>query len=269
MGIVVYSMGYLLICLMGVLLGLTGAGGGLLSLPILRYLFGFSYDEASFLTLILVGSTSTIGSFRLTVSETIQWKELLIVGIPSSLMVFIVRYYLLPLLPDVFFQLSGLIVTKNFFFMMILSIFMIFAGWEISSDQLKNIVPSDNYSTNFIFYLSVGIGFFTGLLGVGGGFLIVPILVIFLKKDLRNASAYSLLIISLNCFSGIISDFSKFKIYEMAFITKIVLISIFGLLFGIKISKMMNKKIMKKYYGYLLMILGISFFSFELMGMAK
>ena len=156
---------------MGATLSLLGAGGSILTMPILVYLFRIPAVEATSYSLLLVGLTALIGSIGYFRQGTIDLRTATIFGIPSVVGVLLARNYLLPTIPN---QLDlGILITKDFIIMFVFSALMILAATMMIREKNKEKKPKNfSFKNNPILVLTEGlvVGVVTGFVGAGGGF---------------------------------------------------------------------------------------------------
>lgn len=220
------------------------------------YLFGLTPQLAISYSLFVVGSTSLVGSFNSYRKKLIDFKTALLFGISSVITVFVTRKFLLPLIPDVIpvgnYNLPFSVLT-----MVLFAILMLLASVKmITAKPLKEETVHANKSIAMLLLYGVGIGLITGFLGAGGGFLLIPALVLILKLPMKKAIGTSLLIIALNSIVGFVADAGHHKI-EWNFLLTISAIAIAGILIGGLLSKKINGNKLKKGFGWFVLIMGI------------
>ena len=204
-------LGYFGAFLVGLILGLIGSGGSILSLPVLVYVFGINPVLATAYSLFIVGITSLVGSIKNLRNNMIDYNTTLFFSISAIISVYITRKYLILLIPEIILTTDLIVLTKEKFIMLLFSILMVVAGFFMIKKSPKTIVKMKNIKTiapNKLIILAEGslIGFITGLVGAGGGFIIIPVLVILTKLRMKHAIATSLAIISLKSLIGFIGD---------------------------------------------------------------
>lgn len=251
--------GYIASVFIGVSLGLIGGGGSILTLPVLVYLFGVDAFLATEYSLFIVGVSSMVGSASYFKKGLVNFKTAFVFGLPSIVSIFLTRKYLLPLIPDDIFSLGNLIVTKNLFLLLIFAGLMIIASYKMIQKQVE-ITTEINHSENHKTLLAAGegsiVGVFTGLVGAGGGFMIIPALVNLLKIPMKVAIGTSLVIISFNSLIGFFSTFNAMKI-QWNLLGTISAIAIGGILIGTQLSKKIEGKKLKPAFGWFILVMGI------------
>ncbi|WKW46561.1 sulfite exporter TauE/SafE family protein [Myroides sp. JBRI-B21084] len=253
-------LGYFLATLVGISLGLIGSGGSILTVPILVYIIGVNPILATTYSLFVVGSTALIGGTRNALQNTVDFKTVFIFGVPSIAVVYLTRTFLLPIIPDLIFTTAHFQFTKNIALMVLFAVVMIFA----STAMIRPCINCNNTSTippqiNYIYILIQGIlvGVLTGLVGAGGGFLIIPALVLFAKMPIKQAVGTSLFIVAINSLSGFLGDVFHNQNINWYFLIPFSLSSILGLFVGMYLSKKINGNKLKTAFGWFVLIMGI------------
>lgn len=256
--------GYIASLFIGVSLGLIGGGGSILTVPVLVYLFGISPTLGISYSLFVVGFTSLVGAINNHRKGLVNFKTALLFGASSITTVFITRKFIIPRVPDVFFNIGSFQVTHALFVMVVFAILMLAASFSM----IKNNKPSANgISTKKPFLLVVYgilIGLVTGFLGAGGGFLLIPALVILMKLPMKEAIGTSLLIISLNSLIGFVGDIGRHPI-DWKFLSIITTIAIAGVFTGGFFNQKVNADKLKKGFGWFVLIMGIYILTRELL----
>lgn len=241
--------GYIGALLIGLILGLTGGGGSILTVPILVYVLLINPVTATAYSLFIVGTTSVFGATQNYFKGLVDVKTGFIFAIPSFIGVFLTRMYVVPIIPDPVLETDFFKFSKSTFLMSFFAIVMLFAAYSMLKKK-KEINASDKKSSvltlviqNFI------IGIIIGLVGAGGGFLIIPSLVLFAKLPMKKAIGTSLFIISMNSLIGFIGDVQNIAI-DWLFLIKFTGLSIIGIFIGIYLNKFINESQLKKGFGY-------------------
>ena len=223
--------GFVCSILIGISLGLIGSGGSILIMPVLVYLFLVNPVTATTYSLFIVGFTAGIGSINYFRKGLVNLYIALIFGIPSVLSVFFTRAFLLPSIPSVVFTLGNYAVSKATFLMLIFAVLIIIAALSILISGFKQKSEELNQrhlNYPLIIFLGALEGSVTGLVGVGGGFLIIPALVILAKLPMKKAIATSLVIISIKSLVGFTGDLMYTSV-DWSFLSKIILLATTGI----------------------------------------
>lgn len=239
-------IGYLLASLIGLSLGLLGGGGSILTVPILVYAMGMDPKLSIALSLAIVGATSLLGSIGHYKNKNIDLKIAAIFG-PIAM----VGTFLGAKLSQF---LSGQVQLIFFAVIMILASYFMLKGRK-DQDEEEN---KEEKKLNYYLIAAEGIvvGIITGLVGVGGGFLIVPALVLLTGTSMKKAVGTSLLIISLKSFAGFIGYIGIVEV-PWAFLIKFTLASGVGILVGTYLVKFVPQKMLKKAFAVFLIIMGV------------
>ena len=187
-------LGYFISIIIGLSLGLIGGGGSILAVPILVYLFHISPEQATSYSLFIVGITAMVGSYSHYKLGNLKIKAALVFALPSVLSLLFVRDVILPRIPSIVFTVNSFEVSKNLMIMIVFAFLMIAASISmIRRSTPKEIVIRDGSIR--IAAIGLLVGFITGFLGAGGGFLIIPALLFFANLPMKQAIGTSLLII--------------------------------------------------------------------------
>jgi|SRR5210317_1452303 uncharacterized protein len=257
-------IGYLGALLIGLILGLIGSGGSVLAVPILTYLFLFDEKIATAYSLFIVGTTSFIGGINFFFKKLINWNQVFLFGIPSIVSVVLVRYFIIPEIPEVIFNLGQLSITRRLFILGLFSVLLIFSSFFMLNDY-KISKKKKNYIK--IIFEGFVVGGLTGLIGAGGGFLIIPSLVILGKIPMKEAVGTSLVIIAFKSLSGFFLGDAILYNIDWIFLFKFVLISIFGILIGNYFSYYIDSKILKKIFALFILIIGVFIILYEFLNL--
>ncbi|MFP4846636.1 sulfite exporter TauE/SafE family protein [Winogradskyella sp. PE311] len=251
-------IGYFGALVVGLVLGLIGGGGSILTVPILVYFLGFNPIVATAYSLFVVGSTALVGTLKNIRQKKIDFKTALVFAIPSIITVFMVRSLVIPNLPEVIFTLGSFQLTNSLFIMLLFALIMFLAGWSmIKSREIPEDDSIKKFDVNYYFAIgsqAIGIGVLAGLVGAGGGFLIVPALVLLVKLPIKKAISTSLFIIAIQSLVGFLGDLKTLTI-DWKFLITFTLISIIGIFIGLALSKKISPKRLKKGFGYFTIVM--------------
>ena len=248
--------------IVGLILGLIGSGGSILSVPTLVYLFGINPVTATAYSLFIVGTTSLIGSIKNLKNNLINYSTTLLFSFSAVITVYITRKYLIQLIPETIINSDFIFMSKNQLIMLLFSILMLVAGFLMIKKTPKTIVGLKQTKTiapnKFLIFTEGSLmGFLTGLVGAGGGFIIIPILVILSNLRMKAAIATSLAIISLKSLIGFIGDIQNLKI-DWIFLLSFTLISVIGIFIGQLFSNKVPENNLKTVFGLFVIIIGLS-----------
>ena len=233
--------------LIGVSLGLLGSGGSIITVPVLVYLIGQDEKVAIAGSLFVVGSIAAIGSLQYVRDRLIDWRTVFVFGLPGM-----AGTYLGAMIAAF---IPGIVQLSLFALVMLLASYLMLRPVTLTD------APHEPRETWKIAVDGLFVGVMTGLVGVGGGFLIVPALVLLGGLAIHNAVATSLVIIALKSSSGF------FKYLDVLDQQNLVLdwhtlllvtgLGFVGSIAGAKIARRVPQDNLKKWFGYFLIVMGI------------
>lgn len=242
-------------------------GGSILTVPVLVYLFSINPVLSTSYSLFIVGSTSFIGAINNYRKDLVNVKIALLFGISSITTVFLTRKFIIPYIPENLFTVGHYTITHSLLTMILFAGLMVMAARAMIKNGTRNVngIAKDFRKTNLVklFSYGIAIGLATGILGAGGGFLLIPTLVIFVGLPMKEAVGTSLLIIALNSLIGFTRDLGHF-IIDWIFLLKVTSIAIAGIFIGGLISKKINGDKLKKAFGWFVLMMGIYIFVKEI-----
>lgn len=260
-------IGFAAAVLIGVSLGLIGGGGSILTVPVLVYILGVDPVLATAYSLFVVGATSLVGAGNYMKNGLVNYKTATVFAIPSFIAVFLTRKYLVPALPDPLFTVGEAVISKNIGIMVFFALIMLAASYSmIRNKKCVDCDENEEIRFNFPVIALEGsiVGVVTGIVGAGGGFLIIPALVILAKLPMKMAVGTSLLIIAAKSLIGFLGDVSTQTIdWKMLLI--FTSLSIVGIFIGSALSKKINEKALKTGFGWFVLLMGIYIIGKELM----
>lgn len=260
-------VGYIASIAIGVALGLIGGGGSILTVPLLAYIFGIESLTATTYSLFIVGLTSGIGSISYFKNGLINLKTAILFGIPSIIAIFITRTYIVPAIPSEILSINGFVLTKSIFIMLLFAVLMIAASYKMINSESRQpsasilddlqITPQEPQINYLAIVLAGGfVGFLTNLVGAGGGFLIIPALVLLFKLPMKEAVGTSLAIISVNSLIGFAIS-SPYISIDWRLILTISAFSVSGIFIGTALSKKIEGSKLKPAFGWFILAMGI------------
>lgn len=252
-------IGYLASLVIGISLGLIGGGGSILTVPVLYYLFRVEPVIATAYSLFIVGASSLVGAIPKYKQGLVNIKTAFIFGIPAIASVYAIRKFIVPQIPNEVFSVGHLVITKSILLMVIFAILMVFASISMIRDKKKiqeDIPGEQKFNYPMILIEGLVVGVLTGLVGAGGGFLIIPALVIFSKLEMKQAVGTSLLIIAAKSLIGFTGDLSNYTI-DWKLLLIVTSLAIVGIFIGDSISKKMHGDKLKKGFGWFVLVMGI------------
>lgn len=258
------ALGYAGALLTGVVLGLLGGGGALFSIPVLVYLFHIPPAVATGYSFFSIGVTATFGVAQNVRRQLINYPVAGCYGVPSVLTIFVVRKYVIHQLPDVMLQFGSISIRKDFLILTLLSLVMLLAGFRMATDsnKIQDAPHQNNYP--LLVLIAISVGFFLGLVGAGGGFLMTPALIYFAGLDMRKALATSLLLVMVNSFIGFLGDVGASPHIDGWFLFRFSCFSLTGMALGMYLLRYIEQQTLKKYFGWLMLCMGAAIFTAEL-----
>jgi uncharacterized membrane protein YfcA len=252
-------IGYIASVLIGLSLGLIGGGGSILTVPVLVYLFGVAPIPATAYSLFIVGSTSLVGAFPKYKQGLVSLKTAIIFGVPAIAAVYLTRAFLVPVIPDEIFTIGGFVVTKSLLVMLLFAVLMVFASVSMIKEKKQaSLKENEAQKFNYPLILLEGavVGVLTGLVGAGGGFLIIPALVLLSKLPMKQAVGTSLLIIAAKSLIGFLGDINHFTI-DWKLLLIVTALAIGGIFVGNWLSHKIQGDKLKKAFGWFVLVMGI------------
>lgn len=250
--------GYLAALLIGIVLGLIGGGGSILTVPAFVYLFAINPVTATAYSLFVVGITALIGAFQNLQKGLVDLKTAVVFAIPSFIAVYLTRRFLMPSIPENLVTFNDFTITKSIAVMVFFAIIMLLASWSMIRNKRPEPEPGALITYNYPLIVIEGfiIGILTGVVGAGGGFLIIPALVLLAKLPMKKAVATSLLIIAVKSLIGFIGDIETMDL-NWNFLILFSFISIIGIFAGVKLNHFIDGKKLKKAFGWFVLIMAI------------
>ena len=260
-----YIIGYFLAVLVGITLGLIGSGGSILSVPVLVYIMGIEPILATAYSLFVVGTTALVGGFQKATQKLVDFKKVLLFGVPTISAVFLTRKFIVPAIPDVIFSTATFTLHKSVLIMIVFAIVMISASIRMIKPLKEKIINDDSKLNYFrIILQGLFIGLVAGFVGAGGGFLIIPALLFLAKTPMKMAVGTSLFIVAVQSSIGFVGDIRPDQIIDW----KVVLIftgcSIIGVFIGNYLSKKFSGDKLKTGFGWFVLAMGIYILAKEL-----
>lgn len=263
---VIVIIGFAAAILIGVSLGLIGGGGSILTVPVLVYILGIDPVLATAYSLFVVGSTSLVGAGTYMKKGLVNYKTALVFAIPSFIAVFLTRKFLVPALPDPLFSIGEAMITKNIGIMVFFALIMLAASYSMIRGKKGESKEEQEVKFNLPMIALEGsvVGVITGIVGAGGGFLIIPALVLLAKLPMKMAVGTSLLIIAAKSLIGFLGDLSSQTI-DWQLLLIFTGLSIVGIFIGSALSKKINEKVLKTGFGWFVLLMGIYIITKELL----
>lgn len=251
--------GYVASIFIGIALGLIGGGGSILTVPMLVYLFRIDAVLATAYSLFIVGATSVVGSFSYFIKGLVNVKTAVIFGIPSIVAVYFTRAYIVPAIPHEILAVGEFVITKNILLMLLFAVLMVVASYSMikkTKHHQEKVAKKQQFNYPLILIEGIVVGILTGLVGAGGGFLIIPALVILSKLPMKEAVGTSLVIIAAKSLIGFLGENSETPM-DYLFLAKVTAFAIFGIFIGMALSKKIDGAKLKPIFGWFVLTMGI------------
>lgn len=253
--------GLLASTVIGISLGLIGGGGSILTVPVLVYLFNVDPVLATAYSLFIVGLSSLVGAFPKYKAGMIDLKTALVFGVPSIIAVFLTRKVLVPAIPATLFEVAGVSVTKALAMMILFAVLMVAASVSMIRDKKKEEQAAEEprvFNYPMILLEGAVVGVLTGLVGAGGGFLIIPALVMLSKLPMKQAVGTSLLIIAAKSLIGFTGDvMENADQMDLTLLSVVTSLAVVGIFVGNQLSKKIDGSALKKGFGWFVLVMGI------------
>lgn len=231
----------LLALAIGLSLGLLGSGGSIITLPVLVYVAGISAHEAVGMSLVVVGGTSIVGSLLNVRRGSFDWKA------------------------GAFFAVSGMIgafvgakfthLVSALVLLLLFGVLMLVVGVRMLLKKETDAQPQQCRPWRCL-SVGVAVGILTGFLGVGGGFLILPALVLFAGLEMKRAIGTSLAIIAVNCVGGIIGQLHYVQLdwpVTLGFLAAAVV----GMFAGTALTGRLSASTLRRGFAWCVLLLGV------------
>lgn len=260
------ATGFIGAFIIGIIMGLMGGGGSILTVPLLVYLMAMNPVIATAYSLFIVGTTAVFGSAQNYFKKTISIKMGLLYAVPSLLAVYTTRYFILPALPDTIIKVDDFELSKSTFIMLIFAVVMLTASISMLTKKIGND-EKEPKQPNYMYIVPAAtiIGLITGFVGAGGGFLIIPTLVFFGGLPMKKAVGTSLFIISINSLIGFSGDIQNIEI-NWEFLLSFTVTSVFGIFAGTYLQRFVNERQLRRGFGWFILLMAAFILSKEIIG---
>ena len=256
--------GYACALVIGISLGLIGGGGSILAVPVLAYLFSVNEKVATAYSLFIVGSSALVGGIKQHFKGLVDWRTAIVFGVPAIIGVTLVRHYVVPALPDVLFTVNDFVFTRRMAMFGLFAVLMIPAAFSMLKERKeRKVTGKTKYNYPLILLEGLLVGAITGMIGAGGGFLIIPALVILANVEMKVAVATSLIIIAFKSLLGFFLGDALTMEIDWRFLGVFTSLSLVGIFVGSYLGNFVDGKKLKKGFGYFIFIMAIFIFYME------
>ncbi len=241
-------LGFALAALMGLSLGLLGGGGSIITVPILVYVLGFGAKESIAMGLAVVGVTSLFGAAGHWRRGNVQLRAALVFGAVAMTGTYAGA------------RLSAF-VSGSVQLLLFATVMLVAAAFMFRNDRHEAVPAREPHKASSLLMAgaALGVGGLTGLVGVGGGFLIVPALVLLVGLPMKQAVGTSLLVIALNSFVGFAGYLGHVEVPWRA-LGSFTAIAVAGILLGTWASHYVSQAALKRAFSLFLVVMGVFIF---------
>ena len=259
-------LGYGFALLIGLVLGLTGGGGSILTVPVLVYVMQLDAVTATAYSLFIVGTTSAVGTIQNYRKGMVALRTGVVFALPSLIGVFLARKFLIGAIPDVIFSASEFTLTKNGLLMIVFAVIIFPVGVSMLRKSAHGPEAGKRQKRNpllVVLQLFVA-GMVVGLVGAGGGFLFTPLLLYVGGMEIKRAAATSLVIIAINSLLGFTGSLGSMVI-DWPFLLSFTALSIAGIFIGIYTVRYINETQLKKGFAWFVLLMAVLILGKELL----
>ncbi|HEX6225103.1 MAG TPA: sulfite exporter TauE/SafE family protein [Chryseolinea sp.] len=250
------TIGYLFSIGIGIILGLLGGGGSILSIPLLVYFFQVDAVLASAYSLFIVGVTSLVGAVPKYRDHLVSVRAGLLFGLPSILSIFTTRKWIIPAVPEIIFQSNSIVLTKRLLILGLFAILMIVTSITMIAGQKEKVHEEREPNVGLGILEGVLIGFLTGMVGAGGGFLIIPALVMLTGLPFKTAVGTSLFVIAINALTGFLGDVINYEM-NWPFLLLLTAFAIIGIFIGNRLTHKTSNSKLRRSFGWFVLLVGV------------
>jgi uncharacterized membrane protein YfcA len=255
-----HILGYASSFLIGISLGLIGGGGSILTVPVLVYLLGVEPVMATAYSLFIVGLSSLVGAFPKYREGLVDLRTAAVFGIPSIAAVFVTRSLIVPAIPETIGRLGEVTVTRGVLMLLLFATLMVAASISMIRNgrpRSEEASPADRvFNYPMILLEGAVVGVLTGLVGAGGGFLIIPALVLLSGLPMKQAVGTSLLIIAAKSLIGFLADATRYAM-DWRLLSIVTAIAMAGILAGNRVSRRIDGDRLKTGFGWFVLVMGL------------
>ena len=241
--------------LIGITLGLLGAGGSILTVPVLHYILNFDAVQSTSMSLFVVGTTASAGALAYARRREIAWKKGAAFALPSLVVVYLARRFLLPIVPQSI-SFSSIQIHRDTLILVLFSIVMLLAASAMLRRKKTSALAFTEPHLLRIALQGALVGLVTGFVGAGGGFLIVPALVVLIGLEMKIAVGTSLAIIAVNSLTGFLGSLSGGVSIDWNILFAVTGCALLGMLLGNLLARKIESEKLKPAFGWFVLMMG-------------
>ena len=226
--------------LVGLSLGLLGSGGSIITLPVLVYVGGIPAHQAVSMSLVIVGGTSVVGMLLNLRQGAFDLRAAAFFALSGIVGTFIGAKFTHLVSAPVLLLLFGAL-------MLVVGIRMLRSGESTAQSQQCRPLRC--------LAIGVVVGVLTGFLGVGGGFLILPALVLFAGLEMKTAIGTSLAVIAVNCFGGLLGQL-RYVNFDWWLTLCLLLAAMAGMFAGTRLARWLAASTLRRGFAWCVVLLG-------------
>ena len=254
------ALGFPAMVLMGVVLGTIGAGGSILVVPILVYLFGVAPSMATGYSLAIVGTTALAGAVEYLRRGQSDPRMALVFGLPAIVAVYLTRRFFFPAIPDPVFETASFVLSKDAGVMILFAAFMLAAALSMMRSGREPVEeeapPKTTINYPLIVLVGFAVGVFTGMVGAGGGFMILPVLVLLGGLPMKVAIGTDLLIIAAKSLLGFVGEMQAVEGIDYGFVGLITLLPLAGMVIGTLLNRRAPAQLLRTAFAWFVLVMG-------------
>ncbi|UOR06941.1 sulfite exporter TauE/SafE family protein [Hymenobacter aerilatus] len=257
-------LGYFAAIFIGLSLGVLGGGGSILTVPVLVYLMGVSPVLSTAYSLFVVGSTSVVGASGYFRKGLVSLPVAVVFLLPSLVTIFAVRKLLMPIIPHTLFTIGDFVFTKDLLVLLVFALLMVgaalpmirgsYADAGAGQSEMRLAQPPLTYA--LVMGIGLVVGALTGFVGAGGGFLIIPALVLGARLPMKRAVGTSLVIIATNSLIGFTGDLSAGTPIDWPFLLGFMAFALAGMVLGSFLARFIPNARLKPAFGWFTLAMG-------------
>jgi uncharacterized membrane protein YfcA len=239
----------------GLVMGLVGAGGSILTVPIMVYVLGVDAVTATAYSLLVVGATSAVGAIGYWRRGLVDRATALWFAAPAVVAVFSVRRFVIPALPETFGTVGPLALTREVAILLLFALIMALSSVAMIRQPPEPPAgdpaapPARRHPWRPVVE-GVVVGSVTGLVGAGGGFAIIPALVVWAGLPMRVAVGTSLTIIAFKSLVGFGGDGANYREFDWVLLAAFTGLASLGVVLGGRLSHRVPAELLRRGFGW-------------------